>query len=291
MLPLHAFAPAKLNLYLHITGRRADGYHLLDSLVVFTDIGDSLRLEESEEFIFEIEGPKADSLAAENPNDNLAVRAVQALANELQRPPNIKLTLIKNLPIASGIGGGSSDAAAALRLLAGYWGVPPSDQRLYSIAASLGQDIPCCLDSATCYFRDIGNITDPGPELPHTSIVLVNPNKALPTPDVYKARTGAFTRAARFDRDPQNTIELAGMLHERSNVLTDAASRIMPEIADILVALSATPNCQMARMSGSGATCYGLYANRSDSKQAAAHLFKAHPEWWVVPGSFPCKRR
>jgi 4-diphosphocytidyl-2-C-methyl-D-erythritol kinase len=291
MPPLHAFAPAKINLYLQVTGRREDGYHLLDSLVAFTNIGDSLRLEPAETFSFELEGPMASSLASLPIEDNLAVKAVYALARELDRPPAVKLTLVKNLPPASGIGGGSSDAATALRLLGGHWSRPPSDPLLRQIAESLGQDVPCCLDAVTCYFRDVGNVTDPGPDLPHTDIVLVNPNKALPTSAVYKAREGAFAAPARLERDPKSNVELAGMLHQRSNGLTEAACRLLPEIKDVLAALAASPSCQIARMSGSGATCFGLYPNRSAARQAASHLYKEHPDWWVVPGFIPFKGR
>jgi 4-diphosphocytidyl-2-C-methyl-D-erythritol kinase len=286
---LHAFAPAKINLYLHVTGRREDGYHLLDSLVAFANIGDQLRLEEASSFSFSLEGPMAAPLAAAGPDaDNLVVRAVLALAEELSRPLNLKLTLVKNLPLASGLGAGSSDAAAALRLLASHWGVPPTDALLYRIAAGLGQDVPCCLGAATCYFCDIGNVTDPGPDLPYTDIVLVNPNKALPTPDVFKARQGDFTPAARFQQVPKTSVELAGMLHERRNSLTEAACRLLPEIDEVLAALAASANCQLARMSGSGATCFGLYPNRSAAKQAAAKILQQHPGWWVVPGFLPC---
>lgn len=288
---MHAFAPAKINLYLHVTGKREDGYHLLDSLVAFTSIGDDLRLEPAPEFSFVLEGPMAAGLQGESANDNLVVRAVQALGKELNRPLHFKLTLVKKVPVASGIGGGSSDAATALRLLAEHWGVPLTDPRLSQIANSLGQDVPCCLDRATCYFRDIGNVTDPGPELPHTDIVMVNPNKALPTPAVYKAREGAFASPACFDHTPRSNSELAGLLHERSNSLTDAASKLMPDIRTILSELAASSGCQLARMSGSGATCFGLYPNRSAARQAASKIFEKHPEWWVVPGSFPFKQR
>lgn len=287
---LHAFAPAKINLYLHVTGRRDDGYHLLDSLVAFANIGDQLRLEPATSFSFVLEGPMAAPLAAAGPEaDNLAVRAVRALAKELSRPLNLTLTLVKNLPLASGLGAGSSDAAAALRLLASHWGVPQTDALLYRIAADLGQDVPCCIDAASCYFRDIGNVTDPGPALPHTDIVLVNPNKALSTPEVFKARRGEFTPPSRLPMLPGTGIELAGMLHERCNSLTEAACHLLPEIDQILAALAASPECQLARMSGSGATCFGLYPNRAAARQAAANILHQNPGWWVVPGFFPCK--
>lgn len=288
---LSAFAPAKINLYLHITGKREDGYHFLDSLVAFTNIGDRIRLEPSDGFTFDIEGPMAKVLEAEPINGNLVVRAVQALAAELDRPLNVKFTLVKKLPVASGIGGGSSDAATALWLLAEHWGIPTSDPLLARIAGGLGQDVTCCLETKTCYFRDIGNVTDPGPDLPHVDIVLANPNVALPTPAVYKARTGEFTSSARLEREPRSGMELISMLHERKNDLTEAACKLCPEIRTILAELAITPRCQLARMSGSGATCFGLYPNRSSAKQAAAALFEKHPDWWIMHGCLPFNAR
>lgn len=281
------FAPAKINLYLHITGRRADGYHYLDSLVAFTNIGDTLRLEPCDRFEFSIEGPMAAELSAFDPESNLAVRAVRLLAAELSKPLTGKLTLVKNLPIASGIGGGSTDAAAALRLFAAREKMPPDAALLHSIAASLGQDIPCCLAAETCYFRDIGNVTDPGPALPLTHILLVNPGQSLPTPSVYKARTGAFTAPTSWTETPQSPEELAAMLRECRNDLTDAAVSLCPLIATVIEALAAQEGCLLARMSGSGATCFGLFSDRSTAKQAATILHQAHPDWWIAPAFIP----
>ncbi len=287
MTVICVFAPAKINLYLHITGKREDGYHLLDSLVAFTNIGDSLRLEAAPTFSFRMEGPRANALKQEPADSNLAVKAARELAKALGKTLHVKLTLTKNLPIASGIGGGSSDAAATLKALTEHWGFAPHAPLLRQIAAGLGQDIPCCLEAATCYFRDIGNAVDPGPALPHTDIVLVNPNEPLPTPAVYKARSGPFASAARFEKAPQNPAELAEMLRSRSNGLTDAACRLAPAIKDILAALEQSPDCLLARMSGSGATCFGLYPNRLAARQAASQILARHPDWWVVPGHLP----
>lgn len=288
MINLKTLAPAKVNLYLHVTGRRGDGYHLLDSLVAFADIGDELRLEAADGFVFSLTGPMAAVLRDEPVEGNLAVRAARALAKAVDKPLNVRLTLVKNLPPASGIGGGSSDAAAALRLLARHWGVAANDPLLYEIAASLGQDVPCCVDAKTCYFRDIGNAIDDGPELPPTAIVLVNPNKALPTPAVFKARTGGFNPPNRFERAPRSSRELAAMLSERENGLTAAAAGIMPEIHEILSALDASPDCLLARMSGSGATCFGLYQDNASAQLATAGILAAHPDWWVFGGEIPC---
>jgi len=282
-------APAKINLYLHVTGRRADGYHLLDSLVAFANVGDSLRLEEAETFSFAMEGPMAAALAGEDSEKNLVVRAARALGAALGKPLDFRLVLTKNLPVASGIGGGSTDGAAALRLLASYWSLLPEDPQLFRIAASLGQDVPCCIAAETCYFRGIGDVMDSGPALPHTDIVLVNPNKGVPTPAVFKAREGDFTPEADPIFDPQDVRALAHELSQRRNNLTEAALSLCPEIGLVLTSLSEQTDCLLARMSGSGATCFGLFPDRSAARQAAASIFEAHPDWWVVPASLPAR--
>jgi len=287
MTLLRTAAPAKINLYLHITGRRADGYHLLDSLVVFANVGDVLTLEPAGAFDFVLDGPKAPSLAGQDKESNLAVRAARMLAVTLGKPLEVKLTLTKNLPVASGIGGGSTDAAAALRLLAMHWGLAPDAALLQEIAADLGQDVPCCLAAQSCYFKGIGDVTDLAPELPLTHMVLVNPNKALATPAVFKARSGPFLPPARLEREPADAAQLAAMLASRGNSLTEAAIGLCPEIQAILESLTAQPECLLARMSGSGATCFGLFADRMTAKQAASTLYREHPDWWVIPAYFP----
>ncbi|MDX9689714.1 MAG: 4-(cytidine 5'-diphospho)-2-C-methyl-D-erythritol kinase [Alphaproteobacteria bacterium] len=280
-------APAKINLYLHITGLRQDGYHYLDSLVAFTNIGDTLSLEEQDGFDFAIVGPMAEELASFDPESNLVVRAAHILARTLEKPLNLKLTLTKQLPIASGIGGGSTDAAAALRLLAAHWRLSLSSPMLREIAATLGQDVPCCLSAETCYFRDIGDQTDPGPDLPLTHIVMANPNIAVPTPSVYKARKGAFSPISRLDVFPETPEALAQELATRHNDLTEAAISLCPTIRDVIDQIAAQPGCLLSRMSGSGATCFGLFADRGDAKSAAAALMKDHGDWWVVPAFIP----
>lgn len=286
---LNTTAPAKINLYLHVTGRREDGYHYLDSLVAFASTGDALRLEAADRFSFVLEGPMASSLGGEDQERNLVVRAARALGEALGKPLNFRLVLTKTLPVASGIGGGSTDGAAVLRLLALHWGLPANDPLLYTIAAKLGQDVPCCIAAETCYFRGIGDIVDPGPILPHVDIVLVNPNIALPTPGVFKARVGAYTPAAAPIEALPDARSLAQALSERSNSLTEAACTLCPEIAKILASLSEQPDCLLSRMSGSGATCFGLFPDRASAQRAASLVFEAHPEWWVVPASLPVR--
>ena len=284
---MRSFAPAKLNLYLHITGKQPDGYHLLDSLVAFTSIGDEVVLEPANEFSFTITGPMAGRLNDEPQDTNLVVRAARQLAAILNREPKFQLTLIKNLPVASGIGGGSSDAAAALRLVAAHYNIASDDPRVMAIAATLGSDIPSCLAMQSCYLCGTGAVTEPAPLLPATPVVLVNPNQTLPTPAVYKARQGDFTPAARLPHAPTSSHELAEMLRSRSNDLTEAACNLRPVIRDVLAALAQTSNCMLTRMSGSGATCFGLFTTAEAAKHAAAQLAAQHPDWWVQASILP----
>lgn len=275
-------AQAKINLYLQITGKRPDGYHYLSSLVAFTEIGDQLTLIPSSELELEITGPMAPQFAAELPQNNLILRAAKALAAICHQKLPVKFKLEKNLPIASGIGGGSADAAAALRLLAQFWQLPAQDPRLTQVAANLGQDIPCCLTSRTCFFKGIGDITIPGPVLPACGVVLVNPLKPLPTPAVYKARKGDFSTLPDYTGTPLTAEALAQDLSLYGNDLTTAAVGLMPEVKDILAAIEASPDCLLARMSGSGATCFGLYSDQTKAQIAAATLQAALPSYWVV---------
>ncbi|HUY68217.1 MAG TPA: 4-(cytidine 5'-diphospho)-2-C-methyl-D-erythritol kinase [Alphaproteobacteria bacterium] len=284
-------APAKLNLYLHVTGRRGDGYHELDSLVAFAGVGDEITLEPASSFSFALEGPRAEALRKEPADNNLAVRAARTLAELTGKELGVTLTLTKNLPVASGIGGGSADAAAALRALAIHWGLDAGDPRLYQAANTHGQDIAACLDGDTLYLTPGG--TESGPELPHTDIVLVNPGKGLATADVYKAfrQSGApFSPEARFESYPKDAAALAAMLRQRHNDLAAPAMKLMPGIAAILKVLAASAECLFAAMSGSGATCFGLYPDRSHARQAAAQILTAHPDWWVIQSHIPLAR-
>lgn len=286
---LHEFAPAKINLYLHITGRRADGYHNLDSLTAFAGIGDEIKLEPAEAFSFALEGPQARALAQEAVADNLVVRAAQSLAELTGRPLKVKITLVKNLPVASGIGGGSSDAAAALRALAHHWGLDAEDPRIREAAARHGQDVPVCLTAENCTITAEG--VEPAGPLPLCHIVLVNPGQGLPTAGVYKAykeTSLSFSREARLEKAPATPQELAAMLKTRRNDLTKHAIRLLPEIATILKEIEASPGCLLARMSGSGATCFGLYADRSAARRAAAEILAKSPNWWVTASYMPC---
>jgi 4-diphosphocytidyl-2-C-methyl-D-erythritol kinase len=274
-------ARAKLNLYLHVTGRRDDGYHVLDSLVAFAEAGDTLAAAPADALTLALDGPFAAALRDES--DNLVLRAAQALAAASGKPRGAALTLTKNLPVASGIGGGSADAAATLRVLCRLWDMRPERDTLDAIAVKLGADVPVCLDGTASFLGGIGERRDAAPRLPAAGVVLVNPGIALSTPAVFAKRAGAFSAPARFVEAPRDAAGLAAVLRRRRNDLTEAATALVPAIRDVLAVLDATPGCLLARMSGSGATCFGLYADRAAARDAAAFLAGRQRGWWVVP--------
>lgn len=276
-------APAKLNLYLHVIGRRPDGYHELDSLVAFADIADEVAAAPAQSLSLAVAGPFASALGG-NKRGNLVWRAAMALARQLGRPPGAALTLVKNLPVASGIGGGSSDAAATLQALLALWRATLDDDALARLAAELGADVPICLAARTAWLGGIGERVEPAPPLPPTALVLVNPRRPLPTPAVFKARRGPFSTPARFTESPADTAALAALLAERRNDLTVAAVELVPEIAAVLARLSALDGALIARMSGSGATCFALFADDAAAAAAARQMTREQPEWWVAAG-------
>ncbi len=274
-------APAKINLYLHVLGRRADGYHLLDSLVVFAEIGDALYAEPAETLSLRVEGPFAAALAGEA--DNLVLRAARALAAATGVTAAARLVLDKHLPVASGLGGGSADAAAALRLLRRLWRVAPGPAELAELAARLGADVPACLAGRAARMGGIGECLKPAPALPRCGIALVNPGIAVATADVFRARRDGWSKPARLPASWSDTEAMAADLGRLRNDLEPAAQALHPAIAGVVAALSATPGCLLARMSGSGATCFGLYAHADAARQAVRQLER--PGWWCWAGS------
>ena len=270
---LREAAPAKVNLYLHLCGRRADGYHLLDSLAVFPAIADRLTAAPGPGLSLEIGGPFGDGLSVEP--DNLVLRAARALAEAHGLAPDAALRLEKHLPLAAGIGGGSSDAAAALRLLSRLWRVAIPDR----LALSLGADVPVCLGAPRprC-MAGIGEQLSPAPPMPEFWIVLVNPGAAVATGAVFAA-------VERRDNPPgppppplTDFAALTDWLAHQRNDLQAAAVSICPAIAEVLAALEDAP---LARMSGSGATCFALHGREAEAQAQAKRLRRARPDWWV----------
>ncbi len=278
-------APAKINLFLHVGAKRADGYHDICSLAVFADLGDRLDAEQASELSLAISGPFAPGLA--NGDDNLVARAGHALqawarANG-QQPGGARLMLEKNLPIASGIGGGSSDAAATLKRLNHLWRLNASDADLTGVAETLGADVPVCLRHTSTLMEGLGERLTPWPKLPPLLAVLVNPAVALMTARVFAAldkRSGAYAPVPTAFASPR---ELAAWLRSRANDLEAPARHLAPIIDDVLAEISATQGCLLARMSGSGATCFGLYESKGAASAAASTLASRRPTWWIEP--------
>lgn len=212
------------------------------------------------------------------------LRAARAFAAHHGIAQGAALRLDKQLPVASGIGGGSSDAAATLRALANLWDVP-LDAGTMKIAASLGADVPACLDARPVWVGGIGERLDPLTSLPPLGIVLANPRRPLPTADVFRARDGDFTTDRFVRAAPRHAVGLFGLLRQCRNDLTEAATRLMPEIAVLLARLAALPEAYLSRMSGSGATCFALFADRAAAERAGALLVAAEPGWWVRAGA------
>jgi 4-diphosphocytidyl-2-C-methyl-D-erythritol kinase len=275
------FAPAKVNLHLHVVGRRDDGYHLLDSLVVFAAVGDRLSVSPADALSLSVTGSFAAGLETEA--DNLVLRAARALAAATGVRLCGKLVLEKNLPVASGIGGGSADAAAALRLLCRFWGISVAEDRLRDLARGLGADVLACMASRPALMSGVGDVLVPAPALPDLGLVLINPGAAVSTQAVFRSRTGLFASTACFPGEGwRDSGALAASLRATTNDLEAPARLLAPSIGDALEVLAATPGCLLARMSGSGATCFGLFATPRVARQAVQTVIR--DGWWVWGG-------
>jgi 4-diphosphocytidyl-2-C-methyl-D-erythritol kinase len=275
-VPRAEAAPAKLNLFLHVTGRREDGYHLLDSLAVFAALADTVTTAWADALTLAVTGPFA--AAAGGGDDNLVLRAARALSPR----HGASLTLEKMIPVAAGLGGGSSDAAAALRLLARLWRLPPATPAL---AVTLGADVPVCLSPAPQRMQGIGEVLAPAPALPPgLGLVLANPRVPLATPPVFRARSGPFDAPAALPARFADAADLAAFLATTRNGLEEAAVSLCPPIAAVRAACAALPGALLARMSGSGPTCFALFATVAEAQSAARLLIAREPGWWAWGG-------
>jgi len=282
-MSVQVFAPAKINLTLEVGRPREDGMHPLQSAVAFADVGDVITAEAGERLSLRIVGDFADQLS-EGDTENLVLRAARALAQAAGVTGNAKLTLEKNLPVASGIGGGSSDAAATLRALNALWKLEYDAAQLQTIARGLGSDVPVCLSGAPAWMTGLGE-TWSSMRAPAFAGVLVNPLKEVATPLVYRefdrVRLGGEFAARAAPVWADRTEALSDVV-ATGNALTAAASALAPEIAVIIEILRNDARAEHAAMSGSGATCFALVENPADAEALAADLRAAHPDWWVI---------
>jgi len=279
--PVRLAAPAKINLYLHITGRRPDGYHLLDSLMVFAAVFDTVIIEPAETLSLTVEGPRAEALAGLDPDDNLMLRAARTLADIARIETGARLTLVKRLPVAGGIGGGSSDAAAVLRGLYRLWGLSLDDGAMLDLALTLGADVPVCLYGRAANVSGIGEVLDPAPRLPDAPLLLVNPGVPVPTGEVFGLRTGPFSGPAPMRDSPINALALANDLAGRRNDLEAPARTVADGVSDALELLTDQAGALLTRMSGSGGTCFALFGTEAEAEIARQIISEARPGWWV----------
>ena len=287
-------APAKINLSLHVEGRRSDGYHELRGLVAFADIGDELHLQkpgpdQSGQWSLQCKGPFAAQLAgaSNNPDDNLVIRAAALYAKRASCELSGLFTLTKNLPIASGIGGGSSDAAAALRLLQNFNPNPLSTRELARLAMEIGADVPMCLTPKAQLIAGRGEVLWPLRDFPALPAVLVNPRVPVSTKTVFETLSAPqlvdhFKPKQPALPKPRTPSAMISYLHEQRNDLQAPALKAAPVISKILKILANDKNCDLARMSGSGATCFGLYESEEIAGKAASSIADEHREWWVA---------
>lgn len=272
-------APAKVNLWLNVVGRRADGYHLLHSLVAFADLADELVAGPSQDLSLQVDGPAASGLASQP--DNLVLKAARLLAERTGVPPRANLSLTKRIPVAAGLGGGSADAAAALRALAALWQVALAGADLLELAGRLGADVPMCLGSRAAIVSGVGEVVERVPPLPACGVLLVNPGVALPTSQVFANRKGAFSPPRALVSPLNSLADLAAAARARGNDLTVPALSLCPVIADVLGFLRQSEGAVYAAMSGSGASCFALYRSADAAERAAGNVPAG---WWRHAG-------
>lgn len=276
-------APAKLNLFLHITGKREDGYHLLQSVMVFVDVGDELEFSPHDTLFIDVDGPFAGDMPP--PHDNLVYKAAQMLAQEYKTNMRGAIRLTKRLPVASGIAGGSSDTAAALKGLARLWGLPEEQGRLQRIAEKLGADVPACLIGRPVWAEGAGEKMMRLPEMPPLHFVLANPMIETPTPEVFRRFRDKFSAPIQFMGRKKSASEWVADMKIYRNDLTEAAIEVTPAISTVLQALHGLPGCRITRLSGSGATCFGIFDNAEAAFTAVNLLKQQYPRWWVAPAA------
>lgn len=266
-------APAKVNLYLQIVGKEKSGYHLLDSLVYFSEVSDVISIAESHALEFKVVGRYSASLLNEASDTNLIIKAIKAFCELTdKRNPNWDITLTKNIPIGAGLGGGSSDAAVVIKYLNQYYGNPLTIDELKQFSKSLGADIPVCIDAVSCFMSGIGDITVNAPPVPKLPMLLIYPRKNLPTKDVYNLGVSRFTEFKGYCDYSIDLLEFVEFLKAKNNDLEEPAFKLLPELPGIIKTVGTTQGCLLARMSGSGSSVYAIFENDEVKDKAAGKL-------------------
>ncbi len=286
---LTIFAPAKINLFLHITGRRSNGYHDLDSLVTFADIGDLITIEKAKSFSFHVIGEFAKNFKENESSsfldgNNLVTKAARTLSQITDRALNVKITLTKNLPIASGIGGGSSDAAATIWGLQEFWGLNHDAPYINDLLIKLGADVPACYEATPRIMRRTGDLLLPAPSMPEIPILLINPMISCSTEDIFLHYNGKFKKDTLLPSEFNCIFDLIVILQQLENDLSKPAIKLIPEIENVINAFNAQDHCLLSRMSGSGASCFAIFETIEGANKASKDIKLENPDWWIKLG-------
>jgi len=283
------FAPAKINLFLHLTRKRRDGYHELQSLISFADIGDYISIEPADSFSFNIDGDFSANFIENEQKahldcSNLVVRAARALSQLSNQALKVKITLTKNLPLAAGLGGGSSDAAAAIWGLQQFWGIESNEKYLLPLMIKLGADVPVCFNCQTSLVEGIGETLLPVNQIEEIPILIINPLISCPTQDIFLRHNGIFNKKINLPEYFESVFGYIDFLKSTNNDLYQPATQLIPEIGNIINAMEAQESCLLARMSGSGASCFALFETIEQANQAKLAILDENPDWWVKTG-------
>lgn len=280
---IEARAPAKINLFLHLTDRRPDGYHVIDSIFLFTDLADRLCVQADNALSLSVSGPFADRIEPGDEN-NLAMRAARRLQQAAETKEGARILLEKHIPVAAGVGGGSSDAAAALKACSLLWNTALTQERLAALALELGADIPPCLSAGPVRVGGIGERVAPLSQRPGWAVLLVNPGVAVPTAEIFRRFRGSGAAFRPVLPDGVDWTDIAWLREATGNDLERHAIAAAPAIGDVLDVMAALRGCRLARMSGSGATCFGLFETPAAAERARSEIAAAHPGWWNWAG-------
>lgn len=279
-------AYAKINLYLHVTKKRDDDYHDLDSLIAFTDFGDDVTVHVSDALTLALNGPFANALSQEEKtleraSKNILAQTLWALSDYAKKQPAFHITLTKNIPLGTGLGGGSADAAALARILCTLWDIDPDNKELQNILFKLGADVPLCFYAKPCRIINAGESILPAPSLPTLYAVLVHPNEHCSTASVFKSNQAYSSKDMTLPNEFPSITDIVTFLNMTQNDLTLAAQENIPAIKTILQTLKDQDSVRLARMSGSGSACFGVFETLALADNAAQAIKNLHPQWWI----------